>query len=65
MALIPLLITLIILGAVCWIAWWAISQVPMPQPIRVAVTVVFALIVIVVLLNLAGGLGAIHGLSLR
>lgn len=60
MALIPLLITLIIIGVVCYIAWWAISQIPMPQPIRTAVVVVFALIVIVVLLNTVGGLGVLH-----
>lgn len=42
MELIPLLITLIILGVVAYIALWAINQVPMPQPIKVAVILVGA-----------------------
>lgn len=52
MELIPLLITLIILGVVAYIFLWAINQVPMPQPIKVAVILVGALIVILVLLRM-------------
>ena len=52
MELIPLLITLIILGVVAYIFMWAIGQIPMPQPIKVAVICVGALIIILVLLRM-------------
>ncbi len=45
--LIDLLITLLIVGVI----WWAITQIPMPPPVRIAVVVVFALIVVLILLR--------------
>ncbi len=57
--LIHILLVLIIIGVVLYIVWWAISQVPLPPPIAIAVRVIFALIVAIiaieVLLPLAGG----------
>jgi heme A synthase len=57
-ALIHLLLVLVIIGVVLWIIWWGIGQIPMPQPIKVAATVIFVLICVIVaidyLLPLAG-----------
>lgn len=49
--LISLLILLLILG----IVWWVIGQIALPAPIKQAVIVVFAIIVIVVLLGYLPG----------
>lgn len=51
-ALISLLIGLIIIGAILYLVWWAISQIPMIEPVRVVVMVVFALIAILILVKL-------------
>lgn len=49
--MISLLIGLIILCLVVGIAYWIIQQIPLPQPMRWVVYVVFGLIVLLVVLN--------------
>ena len=49
--MLSLLIGLIIFALICYVLWWVLNQIPMAQPIRVIVTVVFVLIVLVALLN--------------
>lgn len=49
--LFSLLITVIIVGVVLYVIWWAISQIPLPPPFAVVVRVVFALIVVLVMLG--------------
>lgn len=56
------LIYLLIVLAVIGVAWWAITQFTLPQPVRVIAVVVIAIVAIVLLLGLLPG-G--HGLSLR
>jgi hypothetical protein len=57
------LVEILILGAIFYIIWWAISQIPVPAPFAWIIRLVFVLIVAVVcidlLLNLlpAGGPG--------
>lgn len=58
-----LLVTLVIYGLVLAIIWWAISQVPVPEPFNWVIRVVFALVVVVVLLGLLGVGG--EGLAIR
>lgn len=53
--MISLLITLLIICLIAAIAWWALSQLPLPDPIRWVVIVIFALILIIVLLRLVPG----------
>ena len=60
--MISLLITLLILCLIAYVAWWALSQIPLPQPIRVVVIVIFAIIVILVLLQFLPIAGAWHPL---
>jgi heme A synthase len=50
--LIHLLIVLIVLGLIFFIVWWAISQIPMPEPIATVVRVLFVLIIVLILLGL-------------
>ena len=50
--MISLLVTLLVVCLVLSIAWWALSQIPLPQPFRAVVVVILALIAIIVLLGL-------------
>ena len=59
--MISLLIGLIVLGVVVYILWIILNMIPMPQPIKLIVTLVFALIVLVAVLNYLPGLGLPHG----
>lgn len=63
--MINLLIYLIIICLVLYVLWWVLSQIPLPQPIRTVAVVIFALVAVVMLLNITGGLSGFHGLSLR
>ena len=51
-ALVSLLIWLVIIGAVLSVVWWAISQIPMAEPIATVVRVVFVLIVALIAISL-------------
>lgn len=55
--MLDLLVALVIWGLVLAIIWWAVSQIPVPEPFSWVIKVVFALIVVVVLLNLLGVTG--------
>lgn len=46
-----MLIGLLILCLVVALVWWAITQLPLPPPVRMIVAVVLALICIVAVLN--------------
>lgn len=50
-----ILISLIIILAIIGIAWWAITQIPLPPPFRIVASVVLALVAIVVLLHFLPG----------
>lgn len=60
--MLSLLITLIVLGLIFAVVWWAITQIPLPPPFAVVVRVIFALIVVLVLVDLllGGSLGTLH-----
>ena len=49
------LIWLLCLIAIAGVVWWALQQIPLPQPIRIIIVVVFAIIAIIILLDLANG----------
>ncbi len=60
-----ILITLLVYLAVIGILWWAITQIPLPQPFRVIAVVVVAIVSIFLLLSLVQGGGlAIHPIRL-
>ena len=53
-----LIIILLVLGILVWLAFYVLSQFPVPEPIgriiRVVVVVVAVLVLIAILLNIAG-----------
>lgn len=63
MSLISLLVTLCVWGLILAIVWWALSQIPMPEPFNWVARAVFALIVVLVLLSLVGAIDG--GVALR
>jgi len=55
MDLVGLLVTVIILGLICYILWWGIGKMALPEPFNKVVTVIFVLIIVLVLLGLLTG----------
>lgn len=55
--MISLLINLLILAVILWVIWWALSQIPLPPPFHIVVRVIFALIAVIVLLDILAGFG--------
>jgi hypothetical protein len=57
--MIDLLIGLLVACLVVGLVWYCIGMIPMPQPVRTIVTIIFAIICILVLLQYVslGGLG--------
>lgn len=46
-----LLISLVVFALVAYLLWWVLSLIPMPQPLRVVVTVLFVLVCVLILLD--------------
>ena len=57
------IISLIILLAIMGLAFWAVQQLTMPQPVRVVVTVVLAIVAIIWIAQAMGV--SIPGIKLR
>lgn len=55
MDLVSLLIALILFGVIAWIVVWIVGQIPMPQPIKVAVYAILGLIAILYLVGFLPG----------
>jgi hypothetical protein len=58
--MVGLLVDLIIVCAIVGVAWYAITAIPMPPPVRVLIIVVICIIVIIFLASLLQG-GALGG----
>ena len=50
--MVELLVTVIVLVAIAGIVWWLIQNVPLPEPLRIVVMVIVALVAILMLLRL-------------
>lgn len=53
--MISMLIWLIVFAAVIGVAWWIITQIPLPAPMGMIVRVVFGLICLVAILYFVSG----------
>jgi len=56
-AMLSLLITIIIVGVICWLVWWFIGYVGLPEPFNKVARVLVALFALIFLINLLLGLG--------
>jgi hypothetical protein len=52
-----LLIYLLIGALIFGLAWWALSQIPLPQPVRAVVIVILVIVAILFLLRLLPAAG--------
>lgn len=57
MALFQLLVILVVWGLVFYLIWWAITQIPWPEPFGVVARVIFALCMALFLIHLLLGGG--------
>lgn len=53
-SLLGLLIAIVVLCLVCYVIFWALGQIPLPQPIRTVVVVLIALVLLVYIVNRFG-----------
>lgn len=59
--MITLIVSLLILGLICWLAFYAMNAMGAPQPVRVVVIVLLCIVLIIWLSGFlpAGGLGSL------
>lgn len=57
MDLVHLLIWILVLCLIAGLIWYVIGMMPIPQPFKNVVVIVFCIILIIVLLNMMGMLG--------
>lgn len=51
-ALVQVIIWLLVVGGVCWLLWWLIGYVGMPEPFNKIARVVVAVVAVLLLINL-------------
>lgn len=54
--LMGILIQLIVVGAVCWLLWWLVGFIGLPEPFNKIARVVVAVVAVLFLINLLLGL---------
>ncbi len=59
LAWMDILITLLLLAAIFAIVWWAITNMGLPQPARILVVAVMAIVALIILFRLMPS-GALH-----
>lgn len=55
--LLSLLVTLVVVGLICWLIWWFIGYVGLPEPFNKVARVIVALVAVIYLINVLLGLG--------
>lgn len=51
-ALVTLLIWLVVAGLICWLLWWLIGYVGVPEPFNKVARVIIALVAVIFLINI-------------
>lgn len=52
--LLGLLIWIIIIALICYLLFWALARIPLPEPVRVVVTVLVALVLLIFIVQRFG-----------
>lgn len=55
--LLHLLVELVVIGLVCWLLWWLIGYIGLPEPFNKVARVLVACVAVFFLINLVLGLG--------
>ena len=56
-SLMHILIQIIVIGLVCWLLWWLVGYVGLPEPFNKVARVLIAVVAVLFLINLVLGLG--------
>lgn len=56
-ALGSLLLTLVIVGLICYLLWWFVGYIGLPEPFNKVARVIIALVAVIFLINLLLSLG--------
>lgn len=54
--LVHILILLMIVGGVCWLLWWLVGYIGLPEPFNKVARVIIAVVAVLFLINLLLGL---------
>ena len=54
--LLSILVTIVVVGLVCYLLWWLIGYIGLPEPFDKVARVIVALVAVIFLLNLVLGL---------
>jgi nucleoside recognition membrane protein YjiH len=63
--MLPLLINILILCIIVGVAWWVLTQIPLPEPFAWIVRIVVVVIACIALIYMLQGLAGSAGLRLR
>lgn len=55
--LVNVLIYLLIVGGICWLLWWLIGFIGLPEPFNKVARVIVAVVAVLLCINLLLGLG--------
>jgi hypothetical protein len=55
--LLSILITLVVAGLVCYLLWWLIGYIGLPEPFNKVARVIIAVVAVIFLINLIMGFG--------
>ncbi len=55
-SLVGVLVTLLIVGGICWLLWWLIGFIAPPEPFNKIARVIVAVVAVLFLINLLLGL---------
>lgn len=52
--LLSLLVAIVVICLICYVIFWALGEIPLPQPIRSIVVVLVALVLLIYIVNRFG-----------
>lgn len=59
--LIAILINIIVIGLVCWLLWWLIGYVGLPEPFNKIARILIAVVAVIILIKILLGLTGVGG----
>ena len=63
--LVHLFIQILVVGGVCWLLWWLIGYIGLPEPFNKIARVLIAVVAVLFLINILLGLSGTSMLHLR
>ena len=54
--MIDLLVMIVVVGLICWLLWWFVGYIALPEPFNKVARILIALVAVIFLINLLLGL---------